>query len=103
MQKFEAVPPRIVRIEAVGAGEVVVFNDFDSPAVRAVRMALEIIHCKCGMGFARRLKFSLDADVKLTVAALEPASSAGAQRFRFFDFAETEHRAVKSAVLPLHI
>jgi len=93
--EFETIAEGVFGVEAGYAGESAVVDDGDSSDLQRAAKILEIDYVECRVGFFRRAKIMLDANVQLLRAALEPAASSGAQFGRLGDFCQAQNVAIK--------
>jgi hypothetical protein len=96
-QKLQAIAPGIFGVEAARSGKGVVVRDFDGVGLESFAKPGQISYGEGGVSLFCRVKISFDANVKLLIAALEPAAAAGAEGNGLFDFSQAENRAVEFA------
>jgi hypothetical protein len=96
-EKLQAIAPGIFGVEAARSGERVVVSDFYGVGLERFAKPGESSYDEGGVSLFCRMKIGFDANVKLLIAALEPAAAAGAERNGLFDFGQAENRAVEFA------
>jgi len=85
-EEFEAVSPGIFGVEAANTGNGSIVDEFDAAGEKGLAQIREITHGEGRMSLFGGTEVTLDPDVKLLRAALEPASAASAEGLGLFNF-----------------
>ena len=96
-QKFQAIAPGIFGVEAAHSREGVVVRDLYGVGLERFAKPGEIRYDEGRGRLFCRGKVGFDANVKLLIAAPEPAAAAGAEGSGLFDFGQAEKRPVEFA------
>lgn len=94
-KELDAVPPRVLAIEAALTGEGRVPGDANARAREPGCNQVEVSgrKSKRGVGLARSREFRLDADVKLLIADGEPNAASLSQRLGLLDLVQSNEVA----------
>src|SRR5580704_8773274 len=95
LQKFKPVAPRVFREEPLRIRQGIILSNFYGPDQQRFTKLVQIGHGECRMRLLGGMKRSFDADVNLLLAALEPTTSARAERRRFLDFRQAQNRSIE--------